>query len=468
VLHIWHELRLQPHWTGTSSTEPALEAKVVDVVGLYLDPPARMRRLRSARGRRPVERADTIIVGGGIAGSTLAAVLARSGVRVLVLEKTKVFKDENRGELLWPWGVRESQKTDLLEVLFRAGGHAVPGIRSYSDLQPREPEVIDLAGLIPGVPGSVNLGHPNARQALLDAAAAAGADVVRGVQDVTVTGGSDPSVRWQAGGATLQERCRLVIGADGRLSRTRRQAGIDVFKGAVELYSAGMLIHGSDIPSDANVVAREADSLMLSFPQRGGFARLYHCFPVEQRQRFNGRDRAKSLIAACDLSSLPDAERWLDSEPAGPCSTFPCSDTWVESPIVDGIVLIGDAAGYNNFLIGQGLSMAFRDVAVLSQLLLENEEWSPATLKPYGEERMPRLKKARYLAHLSGWRERGIRDEPDERAAAKRLAAKDELLAQFEGSIPGGYEGQSEASIDAMWARLDQLEGRIDADAAAL
>jgi transposase len=41
VHRIWRELRLQPHRTETFkwSTDPALEAKVRDVVGLYLDPP---------------------------------------------------------------------------------------------------------------------------------------------------------------------------------------------------------------------------------------------------------------------------------------------------------------------------------------------------------------------------------------------------------------------------------------------
>jgi transposase len=41
VERIWAEHRLRPHQTRTSkySTDPELEAKVIDVVGLYLDPP---------------------------------------------------------------------------------------------------------------------------------------------------------------------------------------------------------------------------------------------------------------------------------------------------------------------------------------------------------------------------------------------------------------------------------------------
>ena len=48
---------------------------------------------------------DLVIVGGGIAGSSLATRLAREGVDVLVLEKSTEFVDRVRGEEMLPWGV---------------------------------------------------------------------------------------------------------------------------------------------------------------------------------------------------------------------------------------------------------------------------------------------------------------------------------------------------------------------------
>jgi flavin-dependent dehydrogenase len=51
---------------------------------------------------------DVIIVGGGIAGSTLAGVLARSGLGVLVLEKEEQFRDRVRGESTWPYAVADA------------------------------------------------------------------------------------------------------------------------------------------------------------------------------------------------------------------------------------------------------------------------------------------------------------------------------------------------------------------------
>lgn len=411
-----------------------------------------------------MRRVDAIIVGGGIAGASMATVLASSGLKVVVLEKTAVFKDENRGEVMWPWGVREAIATGLLDVFVEAGGNVVGRNLGYSDLDLGHEDITDLSALIDDVPGSMNLAHPTARQALLDAARAAGADVIRGVKEVTATGGDDPRVAWAANGANDETRCRLIIGADGRRSKVRQQAGVELFEGGAEFYAAGMLVRGDAIPSDANVVARERATLFLSFPQRDGFARLYQCFPVDERKRFAGPDRAEAFIQACALETLPGSRRWTDAQPAGPCATFPCSDTWVGTPVVEGIALIGDAAGYNNFLIGQGLSMALRDVAVLSGLLLGSENWSPGALSGYQEERTARLNEARYLAHLSGWRNRGFRDAPEERTLAARLATEDDLIPQFRGDIFTGYGDETRVSIDALWERLDRLDRRIETE----
>ena len=51
---------------------------------------------------------DVITVGGGLGGAALASVLARNGLRVLVTERERQFKDRIRGEVMWPWGVAEA------------------------------------------------------------------------------------------------------------------------------------------------------------------------------------------------------------------------------------------------------------------------------------------------------------------------------------------------------------------------
>jgi 2-polyprenyl-6-methoxyphenol hydroxylase-like FAD-dependent oxidoreductase len=72
---------------------------------------------------------DVVIIGGGIAGSALAAQLAKAGKGVLVLEQQLTYKDKVRGETFCPWGVRELVRMGLDDVALAAGGE-------YASAQP--------------------------------------------------------------------------------------------------------------------------------------------------------------------------------------------------------------------------------------------------------------------------------------------------------------------------------------------
>ena len=64
---------------------------------------------------------NIIIIGGGIAGSGLASVLAASGLAVTSLERTTSFPDRVRGEMYTPWGVKIAEEIGLLQPLLEAG-----------------------------------------------------------------------------------------------------------------------------------------------------------------------------------------------------------------------------------------------------------------------------------------------------------------------------------------------------------
>ena len=101
--------------------------------------------------------------------------------------------------------------------------------------------------------------------------------------------------------------------------------------------------------------------LFYSFPQGDRQSRLYLCFPTDQQSRFAGAEGPARFLEACKLACLNGVAQWSTADPAGPCGTFPGEDSRVSHPLGDGLVLIGDAAGYENPLQGQGLSMALQD-----------------------------------------------------------------------------------------------------------
>ena len=172
-----------------------------------------------------MEQYDVVVVGGGIAGSALAAKLASADVQVLLLERQTTYRDKVRGEFMHVWGAAEMIGLGLEDVLAGAGGGystKMVGYNEGEDPALAEATAIPLSMLLPGVPGAMCVGHPQASEALNTHAERCGADVRRGVGDVEVTAGGAPVVRYELDGVIHEAPCRLIVGADGRQSTVRR------------------------------------------------------------------------------------------------------------------------------------------------------------------------------------------------------------------------------------------------------
>ncbi len=339
-----------------------------------------------------------VIVGGGIAGAALATALARAGRRVLVLEATEVFRDRVRGESMMPWGVAEAQALGVADVLHAAGAHTSPLWKRYSenDAVPRD---LPVGRLVPGVGGSLNLHHPVACQALLDAAAEAGATVLRGVREVVVVTGEHPTVTYRLGGTEYKVEASLVVGADGRGSVVRRCAGITLEQQEASSYVVGLLLEGVS-GSDAHDVVVEHDfGVCLLLRQGDGRARAYHVVPVEHRARYAGDGGIERFLADATARGSPLAIVLADAQPAGPCGAVSGTDTWTDRPYADGVVLIGDAAGHNDPSVGCGLSIAMRDARIVRDLVLIGAT-RVDDFAAYGAERFERMRRLRLIGDL--------------------------------------------------------------------
>ena len=347
-----------------------------------------------------------MIVGGGIAGSALALVLARHGASVTVLERQHDYADRVRGEYMHPWGVAEAQGLGLVDILLAAGGVFVTRGIGYDESIPSdaaEARARSISTIVPGVPGGLGVGHPAACRALGQAAEAAGASYWRGASNVTVSVGAHPAVAFETDTGVQQVHCRLVVGADGRNSTVRSQARIPLRRAEPTHLFSGMLVGDvSEWPQDTCATASEGDIQCQIFPQGDKRLRLYTTTAPDERRRYdNGPDgRARFLSDFRRTRCLPLAECLAGGTPLGPCATFGGEDTWVDVPFDEGVVLVGDAAGYNDPLIGQGLSLALRDTRVLSEILLTAERWSPESLLPYAEERRKRSHRVRFTAGM--------------------------------------------------------------------
>ncbi len=365
---------------------------------------------------------DLVIVGGGIGGAALAAVMQRAGHSCLVLERTTTFPDRTKGEWIAPWGMVEAGRLGLAGVIASARGHVLQRHVFYDEtVEPAAAEAGSLAlNLIPGVEGPMTQRHPDACQVLVDAAAAAGSDVHRGVEQIDISL-DPPTVTFSDdNGARRTARARLLVGADGRNSVIRRGLGFQLHKDPPHHVFSGLLVDGAeDWPEDVQIAGAEDHVHFLAFPQGRGRVRLYLGLPLEERHRLSGESGPAEFGRAFHLACVPMSEALAEATPISPCATYPNEDAWVDVPVTDGAVLIGDAAGWNDPITGQGLSITLRDVRLVSEILQASSDWSAAALRPYVEERRERLRRLRFSAQIQS----ALYAEFGEEARSRRLRA---------------------------------------------
>ena len=164
---------------------------------------------------------DAIIVGSRIAGSATGMLLARDGFRVLVVDRTMFPSDTISTHIVWQHGVNRLTDWGLGEAVSQLG--APPVEKMTVDFG-----AFSLTGTLPPV-GRARYAYAPRRTRLdpmlVAAAVDAGAEVRHGfmVEDLVFDGDRVAGIRGRdRAGASVTERARVVIGADGLYSTVAR------------------------------------------------------------------------------------------------------------------------------------------------------------------------------------------------------------------------------------------------------
>jgi 2-polyprenyl-6-methoxyphenol hydroxylase-like FAD-dependent oxidoreductase len=318
---------------------------------------------------------DVVIAGGGLVGSSLAGVLARAGLGVLVVEKEATFRDRIRGELTFPWGYYEAHLAGLDEPLDRAGVVPLPALDFYEDRQCVDSQVWESLSL-DSLP-AIGFSHPRLQEIFLTWAQSQGATVLRPAKVVAVSGDAQPTVSVVHDDGHVDEyRTRLAVGADGKQSGARKWLRAETVTDPEHHQFGGMLLSGVRATNTFGWATTPATAVgwLTTGPDT---CRLYVRLTAE-RVRETGVGRSADAFAAFASRFMPEGTL-EGAQQAGPLGFFRNSCTWSSHVALGPKVLVGDAAGAVDPTQGMGTSLLFRDVRTLSQLLSTDHDWDRAT-----------------------------------------------------------------------------------------
>jgi len=313
-------------------------------------------------------QADVLIAGGGLVGGTLACGLAMGGVSVIVVDT------------LAPADGLEAAFDGRASAIALSSKRVLDGLGLWSEMQPdtaaiKEIRVSDGESLFflhydRHDVGAEAFGYMVENRSIRTALAGR----FRDFDNLTLLAPARIVALERTPGdvrATLDDgrkvRARLIIGAEGRRSPTREQAGIKITNWSYK--QTGIVCTVTHEKPHDNVAHER-------FLVAGPFAIL----PLSGNRSsivWTERDeKVPGLMALDDEAFLGELRgRFGDFlgklDVTGPRWAYPLSLQYAERAVDHRLVLAGDASHGMHPIAGQGLNMGLRDVAVLAEVLID-------------------------------------------------------------------------------------------------
>jgi len=319
---------------------------------------------------RELLEVDVAIVGGGMVGASLAAALAGSGRRLLLVESV-------------PFGAEAQPSFD--ERTTALGNTSRRIFSSLGVWQAMEPEAAAIRAIHVSEAGRFGVARLSAAEQGIDAfgyvvpnrrigaalweklAAARDLELCAParVQDVAISAERVRFTLVNESGAALRVAAHLVVGADGAHSQIRAAAGI---RAQVEDYDQVAVVANVAADRSHHGWAFErftAAGPLAVLPRHDGtFAVIWACTPQHSRELL-------ALDESAYLAQLQGLFGWRAGRfvRAGRRVSYPLKLTRATRTVATRTVLIGNAAQALHPVAGQGFNLGLRDAAMLAEVI---------------------------------------------------------------------------------------------------
>lgn len=349
---------------------------------------------------------DVIIVGARCAGSALGLLLARQGVKVLMVDKASFPSDTISGHCVLHRGTVRLKKWGLLEDVLASNCPPITTIASnFGDFT--------LKAELPWIEGAPPALGPRRTvldTILMEAAVAAGAEVRQGfvVQELTRDGEQITGIRGRDhSGHMVTERATLVVGADGKHSKIAQWVQAPMYNEVPSL-TCWYMSYWSDFPCDAMELHWRHHRLVISMPTNDGLVMQAVAWTRAEFHEFRSDIEGNvynSLAMMPDLADrLPNARRQSQFYGMADVPSF------FRKPYGPGWALVGDAGHHKDPVPAYGISDAFCDAELLADAIhlgLSGDTPMEMALSQYEAQRntraIPDHEETTQRAHLEGW-----------------------------------------------------------------
>src|SRR5215203_1289536 len=311
---------------------------------------------------------DAIIVGARCAGSPLAMLLARKGYRVLLLDKAAFPSDTVSTHHIHQPGVAHLKRWGLIEKIRESNCPATLNMKL--DVGP-----FALVGAPPPADGNAEAYAPRRRvldKILVDAAVNAGAELRERflVEELTIENNVVTGIRGRdAKGATVTEKARIVVGADGARSMVANavQAPVYFDRGMLSCnyysYWSGISLQGAELyPRVGRTIVADKTN--------DGLTMICVVSPKEEFGRLRSNVEVE-FMRAIDENAPALAERVRNGKREERFSGSGFLPNFFRKPYGAGWALVGDAGYVKDPILAQGISNSFSHAEMLSEALDE-------------------------------------------------------------------------------------------------